>query len=78
MDFCRCQQSCGYSKSMSVDIRRCSKADLDEMNRQIAIYKAGRNGNTVTKVLSETADLQKAPKLSKDDAEQLDLWGGGL
>jgi hypothetical protein len=63
---------------MSVDIRRCSKADLDEMNRQMAIYKARRNGQPLTEVCPESADPQKPVKPVKDNDEQLDLWGGGL
>jgi hypothetical protein len=59
---------------MSFDIRRMSREELDEMNRQIAIHKAARgahspdNGNTI---------ITKAEQ-GPQKAEQLDLWSGGL
>jgi hypothetical protein len=63
---------------MSVDIRRCSKQDLDAMNREIAICKAARNPGGKPK--AEVCTNSDEPEKSKPDhkAEQLNLWGGGL
>jgi hypothetical protein len=73
------------------DIRRMSHEDLDELNRQIAIYKAQRDGQTVDGAWSVNADLQKLLKsgvlaeipdleklLKPPKPEQLDLWGGAV
>jgi hypothetical protein len=63
---------------MSQDIRRCSKEDLDELNRQIAIYKA-LGGQTTVTIKSEKGSLNKMGQgtndsSSKQIAEQLDLF----
>jgi hypothetical protein len=57
---------------MSQDIRRMSREDLDELNRQIAIYKGRRRPQPVQEVLSENADFHK-PTKALEDAQQLDL-----
>ncbi len=63
---------------MSQDIRRCSKEDLDELNRQIAIYKA-LGGQTTVTIKSDEGTLDKMGQgtndsSSKQIAEQLDLF----
>jgi hypothetical protein len=64
---------------MSQDIRRCSKEDLDELNQQIAIYKALGGQRTVT-IKSDKGSLDRMGQgttndsSSKQIAEQLDLF----
>jgi hypothetical protein len=56
---------------MATDIRRMSSEELDEMNRQIAIYK---NRALSTDSAGPTSvDIVDPPAEQK--TEQLDLWG---
>jgi hypothetical protein len=56
---------------MSHDIRRMSREDLDELNRQIAIYK-DRGLSTDSPKPTSVDAVDPTP------AEQLDLWGEEL
>jgi hypothetical protein len=63
---------------MSQDIRRCSKEDLDELNRQIAIYKT-LGGEATVNIKDDNLTLDKMEQgtndsSSKQIAEQLDLF----
>jgi hypothetical protein len=61
---------------MSVDIRRCTKEELDAINIGIARYKAERSGVKQSDNPTPLEDTEKAriPVEGTSSAEQLDLW----
>jgi hypothetical protein len=58
---------------MSQDIRKCGRAELDEMNRQIAIYKASGNLSPIGDS-PKNVDTNSSPDFKPStQAEQLEL-----
>jgi hypothetical protein len=45
---------------MKRDIRACSRSELDEINREIAKYKAMRSGAKQSEVSTQLVDAEKA------------------
>jgi hypothetical protein len=56
-----------------MDIRKCSKSDLDALNVEIARHKANRNSQEVRE--EKQKDVVNLFSQSTNTPEQLDLFG---